>query len=163
MMTEPTEPREAERALLGARTAARLGAVQALYQMDLVQSDMADILAEFGATRLGEDFEDGQCGRADFPFLSDIVTGVVREQRRIDPALNDCLAEGWTLARLDSILRAILRAAAYELVARRDVPARVIINEYMEIAHAFFDEDEPGFVNGVLDRLAHNHRAEEFG
>lgn len=158
MNAEPVEDAKSGRA---PRTAARLGAVQALYQMDLVQSDLSDILAEFGASRLGEDFEGGQCGMADFAFLRDLVTGVIREQRVIDPALNACLAENWALSRLDSTLRAILRAAAYEIVARRDVPVRVVINEYLDITHAFFEDDEPGFVNGVLDRLAHSHRADE--
>lgn len=146
---------------LSARTAARLGAVQALYQMDLTQADLADVLAEFGSTRLGEDFEGGQCGTADFPFLEDLVRGVLDAQRTLDPTVNESLADGWTLARLDSILRAILRSGAYELMARRDVPAKVVINEYLEIAHAFFGADEPRFVNGVLDKLARRFRPEE--
>ncbi|WP_137390714.1 transcription antitermination factor NusB [Rhodoligotrophos defluvii] len=153
---------KASQATLSARTAARLGAVQALYQMDVVQSPLPDVLAEFGSWRLGNDFEDGQCGPADFPFLRDVVTGVLREQLRIDPMINRALAEGWSLKRLDSTLRAILRAATYELTCRPDVPARVVINEYVEVTHAFFGDDERRFVNGVLDRLARNIRTTEF-
>ncbi|MGF7160027.1 N utilization substance protein B [Rhodoligotrophos appendicifer] len=145
------------------RTAARLGAVQALYQMDVAHSELADVLAEFGSTRLGEDFEGGQCGEADFPFLRDLVTGVLREQLTIDPMINAVLAEGWALNRLDATLRAILRAAAYELTSRRDVPVRVVINEYVQVTHAFFGTDEPRLVNGVLDRLGRSAREKEFG
>ena len=146
----------------GGRSAARFGAVQALYQMDLTSCDMADTLEQFATLRLGEDVHNGQCGLADMTFLVELVKGVVREQRRLDPELNARLAKGWTLARLDSTLRAILRSAAYEIIARLDIPVRVIINEYLDLTHAFFDAEEPGFVNGVLDRLAHDHRAEEF-
>lgn len=145
----------------GGRSAARLGVVQALYQMDIAGTDMADVLAEFGAHRLGEDFDGGQCGPADFEFFKSLLTGVVRAQRSIDPVLNESLAKGWTLARLDSTLRAILRAAAYELHDWPDIPVKVVINEYVEIARAFFSGDEPGFVNGVLDRLGQRFRANE--
>jgi N utilization substance protein B len=148
--------------VLGPRTAARLGAVQALYQMDVVQAPVADVLAEFGSWRLGDDFEAGQCGPADFAFLRDIVTGVLREQLTIDPLINDALAEGWSLNRLDSILRAILRAGTFELAFRPDVPFKVIINEYVQVAGAFFADDEYRFVNGALDRLARVVRAADF-
>jgi N utilization substance protein B len=144
-----------------ARSAARLGAVQALYQMDIAQSDLADVLAEYGSLRLGEGFENGECGPADFAFLKDLVETVVRDQVRIDREVNAVLMEGWKLARLDSTLRAILRAATAEIVFRPDVPARVILNEYIELTLAFFGEEEKGFVNGVLDRLAHNRRGNE--
>ncbi|MEG9884234.1 MAG: transcription antitermination factor NusB [Hyphomicrobiales bacterium] len=147
---------------IGGRSAARFGAVQALYQMDLTRCDVADTLEQFATSRLGEALQDGQCGPADMTFLTELVKGVVREQCRLDPELNAHLAKGWTLARLDSTLRAILRSAAYEIVVRPDIPARVVINEYLDLTHAFFDSEEPGFVNGVLDRLAHDHRAEEF-
>lgn len=145
-----------------ARAAARLGAVQALYQMELSGRPLADVLAEYGASRIGEDFEAGQCGVADHAFLADIVTGVVRSQRDIDAALGDHLAKGWSLARLDATQRAILRAAAYELTRRDDIPAKVAINEYVEVAKAFFDRQESGFINACLDALARQHRAEEF-
>jgi transcription antitermination protein NusB len=146
-----------------ARAAARLGAVQALYQMDIAQTDLADVLADFGSIRLGEAFEEGECGEADFVLLRDIVGGVVREQRLIDRSLDDCLAEGWTLARLDATARAILRAGAYELMFRNDIPARVAISQYIDVAHAFFDGSEPGFINAALDQLARRQRQGEFG
>jgi transcription antitermination protein NusB len=144
------------------RSSARLGAVQALYQMDIAGTDFAEVLAQFGAGRMGETFEDGECGEADFAFLKDIVEGVVREQREIDRAVEKHLAATWTLRRLDSTLRALLRAGAYELMFRDDVPARVTISEYVDVAHAFFDDEEPRVVNGVLDALAHVCRAAEF-
>ncbi len=137
-----------------ARTAARLGAVQALYQMDLAGTDVGNVLAEYASSRLGEAFENGQCGKADVAFLHDIVQGVLRDQRLIDRSLAGCLAEGWSLARLDSTARAILRAGSYELIFRDDVPARVAISEYVEVAYAFFSGSEPGFINAALDRLA---------
>jgi transcription antitermination protein NusB len=146
-----------------ARAAARLGAVQALYQMDIAQTDLADVLADFGSIRLGEAFEEGECGEADFVLLRDIVGGVVREQRLIDRSLDDCLAEGWTLARLDATARAILRAGAYELMFRNDIPARVAISQYIDVAHAFFDGSEPGFINAALDQLARRQRQGELG
>jgi N utilization substance protein B len=96
-------------------------------------------------------------------FFGDLVRGVPHHQVEIDRAIAKCLAEGWRLSRVDSILRAILRLATYELVARRDVPAKVVIDEYMEIAHSFFNNDEPGFVNAALDKIAHRKRAPEFG
>lgn len=144
-----------------ARSASRLGAVQALYQMDIAQTDLSDILAEFQAHRLGREIEGEQFVEADQAFFTDIVTGVVRSQRQLDPAIDNVLADSWTLARLDSTLRAILRAAAFEMMERKDVPPRVIINEYVDVAHAFFENDEPGFVNGALDRLARSVRGAE--
>ncbi|HSM18979.1 MAG TPA: transcription antitermination factor NusB [Hyphomicrobiales bacterium] len=144
------------------RSSARLGAVQALYQMDIAGTDLSEVLAQFGAGRMGETFDDGECGVADFDFLKDIVEGVVREQHGIDRAVEDHLAAAWTLGRLDSTLRAVLRAGAYELMFRSDVPARVTITEYVDVAHAFFEAEEPRVVNGVLDALARAHRAGEF-
>ncbi len=138
-----------------ARSAARLGAVQALYQMDIAKTDLSDVLADFGSVRLGEDFDAGECGEADFDFLSSLVRGVLDEQRSIDPQINERLAGGWKLSRLDATLRAILRAGAYELKHRQDVPAKVAISEYIDVAKAFFDGEEPKVVNGVLDNLAH--------
>jgi transcription antitermination protein NusB len=143
------------------RSSARLGAVQALYQMDIAGTDFVEVLAQFCAGRIGEIFEDGECGEADFAFLKDIVEGVVREQGEVDRQVNGHLAAGWRLARLDSTLRAVLRAGAYELMFRLDVPARVTISEYVDVAHAFFEGDEPRVVNGVLDALARKHRPSE--
>ena len=144
-----------------ARSASRLGAVQALYQMDIAGTDLSDILAEFPAHRLGREIEGERFVDADPAFFNDIVTGVVRLQRKLDPAIDSVLADNWTLARLDITLRAVLRAAAFEMTERGDVPPRVIINEYVDVAHAFFANDEPGFVNGALDRLARSVRGGE--
>jgi N utilization substance protein B len=121
------------------------------------------VLADFGSIRLGEEFEDGECGTADFALLRDIVGGVVREQRLIDRSLDACLAEGWTLTRLDATARAILRAGAYELMFRNDIPAKVSISQYIDVAHAFFDGSEPGFINAALDQLARRQRQDEIG
>ena len=145
-----------------ARSAARLGAVQALYQMDLAGTDVGEVLAQFSSRAAGDAFDEGQCGPADFPFLKEVVDGVVREQRTIDPAVNRLLDKSWPLARLDATLRAILRAAAYEIMFMENVPARVAINEYLDVAHAFFDEQEPKLLNGVLNTLARQRRPDEF-
>jgi N utilization substance protein B len=144
------------------RSAARLAAVQALYQMDMTGIDLNQVIAEFAAHRLGQEIEGCQYAEAEPDFFRDIVEGVVREQLRIDPLIDKQLAEGWRLARVDSILRAILRAGAYEILVRGDVPARVVISEYVDIAHAFFGEEEPKVVNGILDRLGHGARPQEF-
>jgi transcription antitermination protein NusB len=145
-----------------ARSAARLGAVQALYQMDIAGSDVGETLAQFSARAAGDDFDGGQCGEADYAFLKQVVDGVVREQQAIDPALDARLEAAWKIPRLDATVRAILRAAAYEVMFMGHVPARVSIAEYVNVAHAFFDGDEPDFVNGVLDAFAREKRPEEF-
>jgi len=150
-----------------ARSAARLAAVQALYQMDLAKTDLNDIIEEFAAFRLqGRDAEDeGQAvelASADQTYFAELVRGAVRRQRDIDPLVDQKLATGWRLVRVDSTLRAIFRAAVYELMDRVDVPARVVINEYINVAHAFFSDDQPKVVNGVLDQLARELRASEF-
>jgi N utilization substance protein B len=144
------------------RSAARLAAVQALYQMDMTGIDLNQVIAEFAAHRLGQEIEGCRYAEAKPEFFRDIVEGVVREQLRIDPLIDKQLAEGWRLTRVDSILRAILRAGAYEILIRGDVPARVVISEYVDIAHAFFAEEEPKVVNGILDRLGHRARPQEF-
>jgi len=144
------------------RAAARLGAVQALYQMDLAGSDVGETLAQFSSRASGDDFEDGQCGEADYKHLREVVDGVVREQKTIDPAVDRILDKAWPLHRLDSTVRAILRAGAYELMFMERVPARVAISEYVDVADAFFEVEEPRFVNGVLDRLARLQRPQEF-
>ncbi len=143
------------------RSAARLAVVQALYQMDMSGIDLNEVVAEFEAHRLGKEIEGDQYNQAEAVFFRDLVQGVVREQRRLDPLIDEQLAEGWRLNRVDSILRAILRAGAYELALRDDVPARVVISEYLDIAHAFFGDEEPRVVNGILDRLAHKARPKE--
>jgi N utilization substance protein B len=143
------------------RSAARLAVVQALYQMDMSGIDLNEVIIEFEAHRLGKEIEGDQYNQAEAVFFRDLVAGVVREQRRLDPLIDKQLAEGWRLNRVDSILRAILRAGAYELALRDDVPARVVISEYLDIAHAFFGDEEPRVVNGILDRLAHKARPKE--
>lgn len=144
------------------RSAARLAAIQALYQMDMTGIDLTEVIAEFETHRLGKEIEGCQFAEPEAAFFRDLVEGVVREQLTIDPLIDKQLAEGWRLTRVDSILRAILRAGAYELLVRSDVPARVVISEYIDIAHAFFAEEEPKVVNGILDRLAHKARPHEF-
>jgi N utilization substance protein B len=143
-----------------ARTRARLAAVQALYQMDMTQRDLSVVLEEF----LNHRFQTVEIyAGADRGFFRDIVTGVAERQSGIDPQIGAHLAQGWRLSRIDSILRAILRSGVYEIIARSDVPARAVINEYVEIAHDFFGGEEPAVVNGVLDRVAREQRQGEFG
>lgn len=150
------------------RSQSRMGAVQALYQMDVAGADVADVIEEFVEHRFASqaadadsETQDGLEG-ADATFFADLLRGVVRRQRDIDPMVDHQLATGWRLVRVDSILRAILRAGAFELIERSDVPARVVINEYINVAHAFFDDDEPRVVNGVLDKIARSARPKEF-
>jgi N utilization substance protein B len=144
------------------RHAARLGAVQALYQMELGGEDAETVAQEFVDHRLGREPEISG-GEADETFFRAIVNGVPRHQVEIDSSIAKCLAADWRLERVDSILRAILRAATFELIAQRDVPAKAVIDEYVELSHVFFAGDEPAFVNAVVDRLAHRKRAVEFG
>lgn len=151
----------AEMRPLAPRSAARVAAVQALYQMDLAGTDLNDLIAEFEAFRFGAKAEDPVLADADKDFFRALVRGAVRRQREIDPLVDQHLADGWRLTRIDSILRAILRAATLELLERKDVPVRVVITEYVNTAHAFLGEDEPRVVNGVLDKLARRLRAEE--
>jgi N utilization substance protein B len=137
----------------GARSAARLAAVQALYQMDVAGTPLDEIVEEFVQHRFGQEIEGSTYAQADEAHFSMVVRGVVEDQREIDNAVNDALARGWTLARLDATLRAILRAGTYEIRRCKSVPVKVAINEYVDVAHAFFEGDEPGVVNAVLDRL----------
>jgi len=143
------------------RGAARLAAVQALYQMDIAGTGLNDILAEFESHWIGREVEGAQYLPAEAAFFRDVVSGVVREQRSIDPLVDRTLAEGWPLKRIETILRAVLRAGAYELGHRSDVPARVVVAEYVDVANAFVDKDETGMVNAVLDRLARHFRQGE--
>lgn len=152
------EPRKANR-----RGAARLAAVQALYQMDLAGTPLADILAEFESHWIGREVEGDQYLPAEAGFFRDIVTGVVSGQRKLDPLVDHALASSWPLKRIETILRSVLRAGAYELDKRPDIPARVVIAEYVDVAHAFVDRDETGMVNAVLDQIAHKLRSAEFG
>ncbi len=154
---KPDEERKANR-----RGAARLSAVQALYQMDIAGTGLNDILAEFEGHWIGREVEGAQYLPAEAAFFRDIVGGVVREQRTLDPLIDDALARGWPLKRIEAILRAVLRAGAYELGHRSDVPARVVVSEYVDVANAFVDKDETGMVNAVLDQIARQLRAVEF-
>jgi N utilization substance protein B len=158
-MSPPKKPTGKSAAL--SRSQARLAAVQALYQMDLAETDLAAVIEEFKAHRLGSDVENGTAAEADPEHFARVLKGVVKRQREIDPMVDEQLAEGWRLTRIDSIVRAILRAAVFELIELTDVPARVVISEYIEVAHAFFEGDEPKLVNGVLDGLARKLRPRE--
>ncbi len=144
------------------RGAARLAAVQALYQMDIAGAGINDIFAEFESHWLGNEVEGDEYLPAEAAFFRDVVSGVVRDQGKIDPILDDALTRGWPLKRIEAILRATLRAGAYELSHRKDVPARVVIKEYVDVAHAFVEADEAGMVNAVLDQIARQFRAGEF-
>jgi N utilization substance protein B len=136
------------------RGAARLAAVQALYQMDVGGT------AEYEAHRLGQELDGDTYLKADASWFRSIVAGVVRDQDKIDPLIRSALQEDWLLSRIDSTLRAILRAGTFEIVERKDVPVAVIVTEYVEIARAFFEEDEPKVVNAVLDRIAKQIRGD---
>src|SRR5437764_3840258 len=140
------------------RSAARLAAVQALYQQEMEGTPLSRLLKEFHDHRLGATIEDNRYHDAERDFFDDIVTGVDARRAEIDQLISDRLAEGWTLERLDRPMRAILRAGAYELVARADVPVGSVISEYVDVAHAFFDKRESGFVNGLLDSIAKDAR-----
>ena len=137
-----------------ARSAARLAAVQALYQLDMERPALARLLDEFHQHRLGAEIEDEQYAEADTAFFDDVVKGVDARREEIDGLLAERLAQGWSLPRLDRTMLQILRAGAYELLARRDVTVGTVIAEYLDVAHAFFDAREAKFVNGVLDAVA---------
>jgi N utilization substance protein B len=141
------------------RSAARLAAVQALYQREMEGTPVPRLLKEFHDHRLGATIEDAQYHAAEHDFFDDVVTGVEARQAEIDGKISANLAEGWSLERLDRPMRAILRAGAYELIARADVSVGSVISEYVDVAHAFFDKRESGFVNGLLDAIAKDARA----
>ena len=144
------------------RGAARLAAVQALYQMDIAGAGLNDVFAEFESHWLGSEVEGEKYLPAEAAFFRDVVAGVVRDQKELDPLIDQALARGWPLKRIDAIIRAVLRAGSYELQHRRDVPARVVVTEYVDVANAFVDKDETGMVNAVLDQIARKFRADEF-
>ncbi len=143
------------------RSAARLAAVQALYQMEVSGKGVIDALAEFEAFWIGREVEGIEFQPASNDFFRDVLGGAVREQRAIDQKVDAALARDWPLARVEAVLRAILRAGAYELMFRKDVPVRVAITEYVDVTHGFYGGDEPGLVNAVLDGLAREVRAGE--
>jgi N utilization substance protein B len=144
------------------RGAARLAAVQALYQMDLAATPLHEILAEFESHWIGRVVEGEQYLPAEAAFFREVVGGVVAGQRKLDPLIDAALAQSWPLKRIETVLRAILRAGAYELDKRSDIPARVIVSEYVDVAHAFVEKDETGMVNAVLDHIARRLRSAEF-
>ena len=142
-----------------ARTVARLAAVQALYQMELAGEGVDTVISEFSNHRFDADIEGEPLAEADEDYFAQIVRGVVGEQAAIDTSVKARLASNWRLERLDSTLRALLRAGAWELKSRPDVPREIVIDEYVELAKAFFDEAEAKFVNAALDGVARDVRA----
>lgn len=176
-MTDPTDPRSmkavmeqltaterpvAETPLSAkerrARTVARLAAVQALYQMELAGEGVETVIKEFSDHRFDGRIEDEWMAEADEGYFAEIVRGVVTDQVQVDGAVTKRLAEGWKLARLDSTLRALLRSGAWELMKRPDTPREVVLDEYVELAKAFFDERDSRFVNAALDGVARDVR-----
>ena len=140
------------------RSAAGLAAVQALYQQDMEKIPLPTLLHEFHHHRLGATIEDVEYADAEVDFFDDIVSGVDARSDELDALIAGKLAQGWSLARLDKPMRQILRAGAYELVARIDVPTGTIISEYVDVANAFYDKREAAFVNGLLDAVAKDVR-----
>lgn len=140
------------------RSTARLAAVQALYQQEMENTPLARLLDEFHQYRLGAEIEDVRYARAEVPFFDDLVRGVTARKDEIDAVIGAHLAEGWNIARLDRPLRQILRAGTYELMARIDVPTPAVIAEYVDVADAFYERRETGFVNGILDRIGRKVR-----
>jgi N utilization substance protein B len=141
------------------RSAARLAAVQALYQQDMEGTPLPQLLKEFHDHRLGATIEEAEYHEAERDFFDDIVTGAIARREDTDSAISAKLADGWSIERLDRPMRAILRAGAYELIARPDVPVGSVISEYLDVAHAFYDKRESGFVNGLLDAIAKDVRS----
>lgn len=156
-MPAATAPRKKPRTG-SARSAARLAAVQALYQRDMAGDAVAKLLSEFHNHRLGQIIEDAEYRDADIDFFNDVVTGVAAREVELDAAIARHLAQGWALDRLDRPMRALLRAGVYELSARADVPTATVIDEYVDVAHAFYEAKEAGFVNGLLDAAAREFR-----
>ena len=141
------------------RSAARLAAVQALYQQEMEGTPLARLIHEFHDHRLGATIEDVTYAAAEQDFFDDVVSGVDARRAEIDALIGERLAAGWSLERLDKPMKAILRAGAYELIARPDVPTASVISEYVDVADAFYDAREKGFANGVLDAIAKTVRA----
>lgn len=146
---DPTQSRTANQ-----RGAARLAAVQALYQMDVGRQSLEDTLSQFGTIHVGREIEGEEYLPADADFFRQIVTGVIKGQLQIDPAVDQALVDTWPMGRIDATLRAILRAAVFELLKRKDIPSRVVITEYVDVAKAFYEDEAPKMVNAVLDQVA---------
>lgn len=143
------------------RRGARLAAAQALYQIELSGTASGEVVRQFAEHRFGREIDGFVQPKADKALFERLVSGVATERAALDALIGPALAEGWALGRVEPVARAILRLGAYELRDCLDVPARVAINEYVELAHDFFEGREPGFVNGVLDRLAKSLRSSE--
>lgn len=141
-----------------ARTIARLSAVQALYQMELAGEGVETVIREFSDHRFDGALEDETMAEADEPYFADLVRGVVEDQGKVDEAVMRRLAEGWKLTRLDATLRALLRTGTWELMHKPDTPREVVLDEYVELAKAFFDERDARFVNAALDGVARDVR-----
>lgn len=144
------------------RRGARLSAVQALYEMEIGGRGVTEAMAEFEAFWIGQEVEEIELPKAEIAFFRDLLGGVVREQLLVDRTVDRLLSEGWPLKRVEAVVRAIFRAGAYELAFRKDVPARAVISEYVAVARAFYDGEEIGMVNAVLDRMAREFRTDEF-
>jgi N utilization substance protein B len=144
------------------RSAARLAACQALYQMEVSGKGLHEILSEFETFWIGAEVEGEQYKPAEIAFFRSIVSGVLADQVTIDRAVDKILADGWPLRRIEALMRAILRGGAFELLKRGDIPARVVIKEYVDVAGAFFGREEAGMINAVLDALARKAREKEF-
>jgi N utilization substance protein B len=159
-MSRPAPSKDGRQA--NRRGAARLAAVQALYQMDLAATPINEALAQFESHWIGREVEGEEYLPAEAAHFRDVVRGVVEDQRKLDPLIDQALQKGWPLKRIETVLRAILRAGAYELDRKPDVPARVVVAEYVDVANAFVDREETGMINAVLDQLARQLRAGEF-
>lgn len=166
MAAAPARPRESSgssQSKRSGRSVARLAAVQALYQMELSGADVETVILEFISERFGQEIDGEEYLAADQTLFAELVRGVVARQLEIDPLIARTVSEDWALPRLDATLRALIRTAAFELMARTDIPVKVVLSEYIDIAHAFFSGDEPGFANGVLDKVARIVRPQAFG
>ena len=143
---------------------ARMSAVQALYEMDITQKGVHEVLAEFRSFWIGREIDDDlEMKEAETSFFGQIVEGVIKDQVLIDRTIDQALSKGWPLVRIELVLRAIMRAGVFELLLRKDIPPRVSISEYVDVTRAFYSEEEPGMVNAVLDHIAHENRLEELG
>jgi len=142
----------------GARAAARLAAVQALYQLEMEECPLPRLLDEFHQHRLGAEIEGNNYAEAETDFFDAVVLGVRTRREEIDTLISARLAEGWRLDRLDKTMLQVLRAGTWDLLARADVPRATAISQYVDVAHAFFASREAKFVNGVLDAVARDLR-----
>lgn len=146
------------------RSVARMSAVQALYEMDMTQKGVNEVLAEFRSFWIGREIDDDlEMKEAETHFFGQIVEGVIKDQVLIDRTIDQALTKGWPLVRIELVLRAIMRAGVFELLLRKDIPPRVTISEYVDVTRAFYNEDEPGMVNAVLDHIARETRLDELG